>query len=92
MLAAYASIEWCGKENTKRSEGKLFGWLRSRREAKRSVDEATRRLVKLIDADEPPPEPDPVEELVRLVGESNPRPWVDGHRSQTFARRVRRKR
>jgi hypothetical protein len=70
----------------------LFGWLRSRRRAERSVDEMTRRLVKSIDADEPPPDPDPTEELVSIVGESDQRPWGDAHRRQTSARRARPKR
>jgi hypothetical protein len=65
----------------------LFGWLPSRRRADRSVDETTRRLVKSIGADEPPLDPDPIEELVRLVGESDPRPGGDARARQTSSRR-----
>lgn len=67
----------------------MFGWFRRRREARRSVDETTRRLVKSIDAVEPPPDPDPIEELVRVVGESDPHPWGVARPRQTPARRSR---
>ena len=67
----------------------LFGWLRSRRRAERSVDETTRRLVKSIGADEPPLDPDPIEELVRIVGESDPRPGGDARSRQASSRRAR---
>ena len=55
----------------------------------RSVDETTRRLVKSIGADEPPLDPDPIEELVRLVGELDPRPGGDARSRQTSSRRAR---
>ena len=64
-------------------------WLRSRRRAERSVDETTRRLVKSIGADEPSLGPDPIEELVRIVGESDPCPWGDARFRQTSSRRAR---
>ena len=89
MLVDYASMRWDGKEIRSARRGGLFGWLRSRRRAERSVDETTRRLVKSIGADEPPLDPDPIEELVRLVGESDPRPWGDARFRQTSSRRAR---
>ena len=67
----------------------MFGWFRRRREARRSVDETMRHLVKSIDAVEPPPDPDPIEELVRIVGEADPRPWADARPRQISARRAR---
>ena len=67
------------------SEGGLFGWFRSRR----SVDETTRHLVKSIDAVERAPDPDPIEELVRIAGEADPRSWADARPRQTSARRPR---
>ena len=68
MLCDYASMRWDRKEIRSARRGGLFGWLRSRRRAERSVDETTRRLVKSIGADEPSLGPDPIEELVRMVG------------------------
>jgi hypothetical protein len=46
-------------------------------------------MVKSIGADEPPLDPDPIEELVRIVGESDPRPWGDARFRQTPSRRAR---
>jgi hypothetical protein len=89
MLADYASIELDGKRGCETWEGGLFGWFRSRGEGRRSVDETTRHLVKSIDAVEPPPDPDPIEELVRIVGEADPRIWADARLRQTSARRAR---
>jgi hypothetical protein len=88
MLVDYASMRWDGKEIRSARRGGLFGWLRSRRRAERSVDETTRRLVKSSGADEPSLGPDPIEELV-IVGESDPRPGGDARSRQTSSRRAR---
>jgi hypothetical protein len=66
----------------------LFGLFLSRREARRSVDETTRQLVKWIDV-EPPPDSGPIEELACTVGEAGPRSWADARPGQKFARRAR---
>jgi hypothetical protein len=89
MLVDYASMRWDGKEIRSARRGGLFGWLRSRRRAERSVDETTRRLVKSSGADEPSLGPDPIEELVRIVGESDPCPGGDARFRQTSSRRAR---
>ena len=48
----------------------MLSWLRNRREATGSVAEDASRIVpKSSDQGEPPAHPDPIAELVRIVGE-----------------------
>ncbi len=49
----------------------MIEWLRRRREASRRVVEDANRLRKRADQSEQPSDPDPIEELVRTVGESD---------------------
>jgi hypothetical protein len=49
----------------------MLKWLRRRREARRRVVEDTARLAKRSDEGEPRSDPDPIEELVRIVGASD---------------------
>ncbi len=50
----------------------MFKWLRNRREATRSVaEDANRILAKSRDQSEPPSDPDPIAEFVRIVGEAH---------------------
>jgi hypothetical protein len=49
----------------------LFKWLRRRREAARRNAEDAERLRKRNDDGESAPNPDPLEELVRIVGETH---------------------
>jgi hypothetical protein len=68
----------------------MLNWLRRRREAGRRDAEDPERLRKLNDDSESASNPDPPEELVRVVGETHvddPRRAVHAHR--TTARRGR---
>ena len=47
----------------------MLKWLRRRREARRRAVEDAARLAKRSDQSEPRSDPDPIEELVRIVGE-----------------------
>ena len=49
----------------------VLKWLRRRREARRRAVEDTARLAKRSDEGELRSDPDPIEELVRIVGESD---------------------
>jgi hypothetical protein len=66
----------------------MFKWLRRRREAARRDAEDAERLRKRNHDGESASNPDPLEELVRIVGESP----ADNRRPQSSARRPRSRR
>jgi hypothetical protein len=54
----------------------MFKWMRTRHKATPSIAENADRLAKSSDQGETPSDPDPIEELVRIVGETH---VVDAH-------------
>lgn len=68
----------------------VLKWLRRRREARRRVVEGTTRLAKRSDEGEPRSDPDPIEELVRIVGESDQGERRDRVRPRAVLRSARR--
>ena len=50
----------------------MFKWLRGLREATKPIaKDANRIAAKSSERGEPPPDPDPIKELVRIVGEAH---------------------
>jgi hypothetical protein len=72
---------------------RMFKWLRRQRSATKPVTaDAYRIVAKSGNQTEPPSDPDPIEELVRIVGESHaddPRRGNDAGAYRTNARRLR---
>jgi hypothetical protein len=68
----------------------MLKWLRRRREARWRVAEDTARLAKRSDEGELRSDPDPIEELVRIVGESDPGERRDRVRPRAIVRSARR--
>jgi hypothetical protein len=68
----------------------MLRWLRRRREARRRVVEDANRLRKPAGQSEQPSGPDPIEELVRIVGESDPGERRVRPRPRTGAQSARR--
>ncbi len=73
----------------------MFKWLRGLREVTKPIAEDANRIVaKSSERREPPCDVDPIEELVRIVGEAHddPRSRNDAGASGTGARRIRPRR
>jgi hypothetical protein len=68
----------------------VLKWLRRRREARRRVVEDAAQLAKRSDEGEPRSDPDPIEELVRIVGESDAGERRDRVRPRAVVRSARR--